>query len=506
MRLTFLGHQSWLVENKNTAILVDPVLDQKFGHSAELPFRIWPPRKIDTDRMPQPQAVFLSHEHLDHFHVPSLDMLPRSVQFYTGDITPLPVVETIRKLGFTCHRIPPTESVTIGDLTVTVYPAGRETISWEKRVFQLVFSEAGVAGNDVYIPVDALASAEYAADIASGRRQAPRAAVIANNGQVVPPGALGAYTNLLPVPTVKRSEMTALELIDQLANAAQLEGLPHIEEIMVCGGGFVGPYSPHGPFQFADHHWLASRINELQNSRRFYGPWPGETLVLEPGAPISWDQVPWVHLDEEEQRRGYAKLEAYLAEPKVQRIRPVMDRFDDDAEANEALQEVEEALVPLARELLQTAVGQAASSIHRFLDGRLGPQRCLLMLLDGPGGTTHAYAWDIAAMAFVPVGDIGLGTALRRYPYGIQCYFRDFVAVIRGEQQIWDLAGTAMQSWYLGDSYSTMVTAFYELFGEQARPDLAARVYDRALAAHLASKEAQRAGTSEQPEKEATVL
>jgi hypothetical protein len=107
------------------------------------------------------------------------------------------------------------------------------------------------------------------------------------------------------------------------------------------------------------------------------------------------------------------------------------------------------------------------------------------MLLDGPGERAHAYAWDIAAMEFVAVPGLNECDALRRYPYGIQCFFRDFVAVVRGEQQIWDLAGTAMQSWYLGDSYSTLITAFYEIFGEQARPDLAERVYTAALSKHL---------------------
>lgn len=490
MRFIFLGHQSWLVENNGTAILIDPVLDRGFGHCEELQFQVWPPRLIDVERMPEPRAVFLSHEHLDHFHIPSLDMLPRSVVFYTGDITPIPVVETIRRLGFTCHRVAPASSVVVDDLTVTLYPAGPSTISWEKRVFQLVVSETNSAGdNDVFIPVDAMASLEYAGDIRSGRRKAPRAAILANNGQVVPPGALGAYTNLLPLENLKkRSDRSALELIDELVQARQLEGLPEVREIVLCGGGFVGPRSPHGPFLFSDHHWLAERINELQKAHEFYGPWPGEALNVEPGAPIAWNSAPWVLLDEQERQRGEEKLSAYLAAPRVQRIAPVMPRFEDDAEALEALHEVERELPALARTLFHTAAGQAASSVHRFLDGPLSPQRCLLMLLDGPSGCTHAYAWDIAAMDFTSVPGIKQSEALRRYPYGMICYFRDFVAVLRGEQQIWDLAGTAMQSWYIGDSYSTLVTAFYELFGEQSRPDLAARVYDKSLRKHMAHK------------------
>ncbi|MFF4482177.1 hypothetical protein ACPEIC_35515 [Stenotrophomonas sp. NPDC087984] len=35
-------------------------------------FAIWPPRTVDTAAMPMPDAVILSHEHLDHLHPPSL--------------------------------------------------------------------------------------------------------------------------------------------------------------------------------------------------------------------------------------------------------------------------------------------------------------------------------------------------------------------------------------------------------------------------------------------------
>jgi hypothetical protein len=491
MRLTFLGHQSWMIESGQTVILVDPVLDRGFGHSVELQFQILPPRTVDVKTMPAPRAVFLSHEHLDHFHIPSLNMLSRDTEIYTGDITPLPVVDTIQRLGFTCHRVPPTSTVETGDLAVTLYPAGPGTISWEKRVFQLVISESGSSGdNDVFIPVDALASTEYAADINAGRRKAPRLAILANNCQVVPPGALGAYTNLLPIQVSKRSDITGLQLINALVNAIQLEGLPDIREIAICGGGFASPRSPHGPFLHSDHHWLAAQINELQAERTFYGPWPGEILVVDANSEIAWESAPWVRIDEGERRRGAARLAEYLAAPQTQRIAPVAPRFTDEVEAVEALNDVEQVLSAMARELYQTAAGQAASSIHRYLAGPLGPQRCVIMLLDGPGNRTHSYAWDIAAMEFVAIPGLNERDALRRYPYGIQCFLRDFVAVIRGEQQIWDLAGTAMQSWYLGDSYSTLITAFYEIFGEQARPDLAARVYAAALSKHLARSKA----------------
>ena len=47
-----------------------------------------------------------------------------------------------------------------------------------------------------------------------------------------------------------------------------------------------------------------------------------------------------------------------------------------------------------------------------------------------------------------------------------------------GKIQIWDLAGTSIRSWYLGDIYENMIVFFYKYFGEQRRPDLALMVYE----------------------------
>jgi L-ascorbate metabolism protein UlaG (beta-lactamase superfamily) len=196
LELTFLGHQTWHISDGTTVVLLDPILTPGFGASA-LEFTVWPPRTVDLAGMPAPHAVILSHEHLDHFHLPSLDLLDRTVPVYTGVTTPAAVLEGIRSLGFAVHRVDHEQLIVVGSLEIRLYPAAARTLFWESRVTQPLIRPAGTTAADVFIGVDADVSDLYLEQLAGGWLP-PRLAVVSNNAQTVPYGALGADTNLLP--------------------------------------------------------------------------------------------------------------------------------------------------------------------------------------------------------------------------------------------------------------------------------------------------------------------
>lgn len=475
MDLTFLGHQTWFIGTDKTHILVDPILKSAFGHSTDITFTIWPPREIQLDDAPSIDAVILTHEHLDHFHLPSLALLNKGTPVYTGPLMPGVVVDAITALGLEVRVALPGEPVLIGDIEFQLFQAGSDTIFWEKRVTQVLVRKAGTSGGDVFIAVDALNSEAYLEGLAQGQCEPPRLMILSNNSQVVPPGALGAYTNLLPIPGEGRADESGLRVLDDLL-VKLLDGIPQGHDVALCGNGFVTSLSPHGPFLYADNRRLAELANELQHSFKVYGPRPGECLEVE-SDDITLTRASWVIPNESLEGELMEKHRRFLASaPALATISPITPiaaaNYQTDREV------VEKELPGLARLLLLTDMGQLASSTTDYLQGPLGSQRLLFHFL------THdkplQYAWDIARAEFVPV-DIPLNEALRRYPFGLRTYLSDFAAVLRGDLQIWDLAGTAMESWYIGDSYSTVITALYFLYGEQMRPDLSARIYQRSL-------------------------
>lgn len=114
-----------------------------------------------------------------------------------------------------------------------------------------------------------------------------------------------------------------------------------------------------------------------------------------------------------------------------------------------------------------------------------GAHRAVLRLLDPPGapGTVESYAWNIAGPAWELLESTGREEAMSRYPFGIEIYYQDLIAVFLGRAQIWDVVGGSYQGWNVGEPLDSPVYALFAVYGEHQRPDLAARCYTHSLTA-----------------------
>ena len=75
VRVTFIGHASFLVEGGGKAILIDPVWSERAS-----PFHFAGPRRCNApgvpfDALPKIDAVLVTHNHYDHMDVPTLKRL-----------------------------------------------------------------------------------------------------------------------------------------------------------------------------------------------------------------------------------------------------------------------------------------------------------------------------------------------------------------------------------------------------------------------------------------------
>ena len=99
MKVTLLGHATVLVEMDGANILMDPVLQDPFEDGAVVSC---PKRAIRADKLPPLDVIIISHQHPDHFDIPSLAQLPR------GACVLCPIDRAIQyaleRLGFTNVR------------------------------------------------------------------------------------------------------------------------------------------------------------------------------------------------------------------------------------------------------------------------------------------------------------------------------------------------------------------------------------------------------------------
>ncbi len=495
MEFTFLGHQSWSIQTDDAHVLVDPVLEPTFGHCEGLNLRVYPPRRLTYELMPAVDAVFLSHEHLDHFHIPSLDRLDRSVPFYVSHLLPTCVSEAIEALGFTVHRTSFETPVAIGDLEITLYAAAPETVFWEKRVCQYhVTSTEDPEG--VFIGVDAGVAEQFKQAVRSGAVAPPHGYIVANNSQIPPEGAYGAYSNLLGLPGRTKRPVHGLLLMQSLLSG-YLDGLPPAKEIVFCGNGFLNATEAFGPFLFSDHHELAEIGNRLCLSERIFGPYPGESIRFAPEGAHS-SKADWVVLDEVEHAALKQKQRAFVDNPVRQHAAPLRPTLTDPAARDAALATVEAELPQLARAIMLSGVGNSAVHLHKYLEGDLDGRRLVFRFVVDDE-TAHQYVLDFNRGAFVK-DDTDKSRLLRRFPFGIECFVQDFAAMLNGELQIWELMGNAIRSWWVGSDYDNIPVALFCSYGEQIRPDLAAKVYaaatERLVAARSMAEDGDARGTA----------
>ena len=111
MRITYVGHATLLIEIAGVRVLTDPNFDPALA--GFLP-RVHPPG-VEIERLPQLDALLLTHAHADHLSFDSLNRLPRDVPLYA----PPAVERWLRKLGYT-QAVPlaPDEAVEVKGVTV----------------------------------------------------------------------------------------------------------------------------------------------------------------------------------------------------------------------------------------------------------------------------------------------------------------------------------------------------------------------------------------------------
>ncbi|HYC57219.1 MAG TPA: Rieske 2Fe-2S domain-containing protein [Candidatus Binatia bacterium] len=98
--IEFLGHSGLAVRHGTHLLLCDPWMSKKGAYNASwFPYPQYP--HDDLSALQTPTAVYLSHEHLDHYDPEFMDAIDRSIPIITGRTFKKRFLSKLRKSGFT---------------------------------------------------------------------------------------------------------------------------------------------------------------------------------------------------------------------------------------------------------------------------------------------------------------------------------------------------------------------------------------------------------------------
>lgn len=483
MKVCFLGHQTWLISEKNTFILIDPILKDQFGASLNAGFQIYPPRNINISKIPKLSGIIISHEHSDHFDIESLNLLSRDIPVYLGVLVISPVVETIEELGFKVYKIPSLDSSTIEfeDISLTLFPSGRETAFWEKKVNQIYIQSKHSLNDSLFIAVDALISDQFCAKVNSQEINYPKTIIVSNNSQITPIGVFGALENRKMIQTNNpfKTGLVGLKVLHTiLFKYFESASLPIPDNIIICGSGFMKDSDNFGPFPFSDQDELAVIASSLSIEKCIKGLLPGESVDLE--RPNIIEKVDWITLDSQRMKMLQTQRENFIKEGRVLIKSSLLPDYKTEEEKKNKLNFVLAELNSMIPAMMFWDLGKRILSLTEYQSKPLGRKRFVICLLDGPEKVYVQIALDFIELKF-NFDDTPQDKLVEYFPFGLELYYRDFIGVATGEIQIWDIAGIALESWYEGPDFEGPVPFLYSYYGENTSPHLAKLAYTRSL-------------------------
>lgn len=393
-------------------ILVDPLLVEPFGHDGGVGV-VWPPRKLDLAAMPPVDAVFFSHEHEDHFNIPSVNRLSRDIAIHVPERSSRAMREFLAEAGFTVRLVAAGSTVSIGDLRFTSFTPDHvrhdEQDEWDTTPFLV---EDAKDGGSFFSPVDVTVSEAIEAQL----RQ-----------RGVAPGLWGYANNVLNLSFQEQplGPAPAVEPIIARFVAEHRRRPPPPLASLMCGGGF----SFGGPRAWMNH--VAFPLDSDQLFEGLQAVTPGERfIVVSPGMQIVADKDRIRSVTESSPfLRTAPKAEwpdrTYTpAKASPQTVVPASGRTE--LRAGE-LEELDNRLAGFAEFLYGTPLFRG---LYSLTDAALPPKvRPKFAINAMSGDADHVFEYDPAGCRFVLSEK---PAPIAAYVAGVECFASDLLEFLRG--------------------------------------------------------------------------
>jgi hypothetical protein len=418
--LTFLGHQGWVCRTGSSCLLIDPLLCEDFGHAHALGYRVHPPRVFTPDQLPPLDGVVLTHEHDDHFDIPSLAKLPRTIPIHLSSRSSDAARQILRTMGFQVHPLTPGVPTAFGDLEVTPFCGDHLAVNCGDEWDTLPFFVRDRGGSGSFFSLVDITITER--HIEWVKRRASQPGLVSWTNNALDWSHMADY--LVERTSATQDCFVKMGMGHKLIAAEW--GTP--AAMLMCAGGFA--------FQ-GDRAWMNHRVFCVDNdavcqgmakvypNERFVVTRPGQTFHMGGGRlKRVEDKAPFLETAPAETWPSRTKTD----EGEVPDYAPATGRKDV---TNEERAELEALLGELAASLVGGAIFKGLCSL---LVSEL-PDRAptfAFVVRSGEDDQRSVYEYAPTACAFKRAASEGVD-AREAYLAGMECWASDLLAVLRGD-------------------------------------------------------------------------
>ena len=398
-------------------MLVDPLLCEEFGAVHALQYRVHPPRVFGLETFPAVDAVILSHEHDDHFDIPSLARLDRRIPVFISAHSSTAALQIMHEMGFAVRPLVPGLPLTVGELQIIPFSGDHVSVNCADEWDALPYLVRDTRGAGSFFSMVDVALVP--AHVQWAKAYAPR------------PGLVTWSNNALDWSHM--SDQVADNVGTEQCFRAMGGGHSLISSawgkpsaMLMCAGGFAfhGDQAWFNERVFwVDTEAVCAKLASMYRDERFYSALPGQTFWME-GNRLTRIEENTSFLAAAPRAQWPAR--GRRARGDVPDYAPATGRRDlntgDDALLREGLNRLAAALVG----------GFLFRSLHSILavEAQGRKPTFALVLRHGSEGSSLVFEYDASACAFVPAVAADPRDA---YLAGWECWATDLIAVLQRE-------------------------------------------------------------------------
>lgn len=409
------------MRSERAAVLVDPVLGEDFGEAYALGYRVHPPRALDFAVFPAIDALVLTHEHDDHFDIPSLARLDRRIPIFLSTHSSNAAFAILREMGFVVRPLVPGAPVVFDDLEVIPFTGDHLSVNCDDEWDALPFMIRHRGGDGSFFSMVDLMMVPGHLEWA--KSCAPRPGLVTWTNNTLDWSHMGEYLS-----DVAAHDSSTDQCLERMRTGHELVASRWGEPaaMLMCAGGF----SFHGERAWLnervfgiDTEAVCRRLGERHANGRFYATLPGQTFWMEGNRLARVDaRTAFLGVTPRATWPTRSRDPAIVAPDYA----PATGRRDLAAGDTERLDRS-------LQELAGTLVGGILfRSLHSMLTAMTGDRKptFALVLRHGPVNAALVFEYDAGACAFVGGAP---GDPRRNYLAGMECWATDLLAVLQGE-------------------------------------------------------------------------
>ena len=433
-QVTFVGHQGWQITTATSCILVDALLGEHIGHNSGSG-KIYPPRIINLNQLPNIDGYFITHEHDDHFDLPSLNLLSRDTPIFLSGRSSIAARTILEEMGFAVTLLLPQQVVTVGDIQFVPFSPlhhhGNNLDEWDVLPY-LIFD------NDRHGNFFSSVDIQLTFEIVEQVKRYVSAPVIWN------------YTNNCSDWSGLHISGSKHRVIDnnhfaetiQRQHDALCEQWQAPQYALVCGGG----WSFESDRQYLNQHVfcvdskaVCNELNNGVNTKMFEAPDPGHAFASIQGLykPALEFNAGWIKCEDkflwpERKYTAFDKpIQTYSAASGMEKF---LERWED--ELQEELNIFAQFLY--GRELFQQLYSISTADMNGKQPG------VALILKTGNQEESYVLLYTPQSAQFVPIES---SDPSNRYASGMECWAVDLLKLLRGELTLPSLCFGRIRFW-----------------------------------------------------------